>query len=386
MNSELPVSNKQITSFVDLLKNNLPEHRDNRGKRHTLVWVIVGFVLATLIGRQKLSSVHRYICNRANWLYEITQTKKIKPISRAHLPRFLNGLDWPVLNELIERCFSIKIHCNQSKKWIAIDGKALRGTLGAGDKQNIVLAVDHDTREVVAQARQSGDKSSEIPVVRELLKESGLEKQKISLDAHHFNPITTTQIHQANGIYVTQVKENQAIFLKQCKSLHTQFTPLSETTSHEKTHGRVTTRRAQLFSLDSLSLDSRWQSSGLSALIVMERETVEIAKQKTTFDTSYYVSNSAIESSSVHALTEELAGAIRCHWGVESNNWIRDVTFNEDHIKTKAGNQAQIMALLRGLAIELIRRTSPKNFQAAIENLSDSIANLESMLRQVKFL
>ena len=118
----------------------------------------------------------------------------------------------------------------------------------------------------------------------------------------------------------------------------------------------------------------------------MERETVEVAKQKTTFDTSYYVSNSAIESSSIQALTEELAGAIRFHWGVESNNWIRDVTFNEDHIKTKAGNQAQIMALLRGLAIELIRKTSPKNFQAAIEDLSDSIANLESMLRQVKFL
>jgi hypothetical protein len=56
---------KIITSlgFVDLLKNNLPEHRDNRGKRHTLVWVIVGFVLATLVGRQKLSSIHRYICN-----------------------------------------------------------------------------------------------------------------------------------------------------------------------------------------------------------------------------------------------------------------------------------------------------------------------------------
>ena len=176
MNSELPVSNEQITSFVGLLKNNLPEHRDNRGKRHTLVWVIVGFVLATLVGRQKLSSIHRYICNRANWLYEITQTQKIKPISRAHLPRFLNGLDWSALNELIERCFGIKIDCTQSKKWIAIDGKALRGILDAGDKQNIVLAIDHHTREIVAQARQSGDKSSEIPVVRELLKDSGLEK------------------------------------------------------------------------------------------------------------------------------------------------------------------------------------------------------------------
>jgi len=386
MNSELPVSNKQIVSFIDSLKNNLPEHRDNRGKRHTLVLVIVGFVSATLVGRQKLSSIHRYICNRADWLYEITETQKVKPISRAHLPRLLNGLDWLALNELIESSFGVQIHYNQSKKWIAIDGKALRGTLDAGDKQNIVLAVDHHTREVVAQARQSGDKSSEIPVVRELLKGSGLEKQKVSLDAHHFNPITTTQIHQAEGIYLTQVKENQAIFLKQCKLLPTQSTALAETTSHEKAHGRVTTRRAQLFSLDSLSLAPRWKSSGLLTLIVMERETVEISKNKTTFDTSYYVSNLAIESSSTKSLVEELAGAIRCHWGVESNNWIRDVTFNEDHIKTKAGNQAQIMALLRGLAIELIRKSAPKNFQAAIENLSDSVANLESMLRQVKFL
>jgi hypothetical protein len=55
------------------------------------------------------------------------------------------------------------------------------GTLGAGDKQNIVLAIDHHTREIVAQARQSGDKSSEIPVVRELLKDSGLEKAEISI-------------------------------------------------------------------------------------------------------------------------------------------------------------------------------------------------------------
>ena len=87
MDNELPGSREQITCFVELLKNNLPEHRDNRGKRHTLVLVIVGFVSATLVGRHKLSSIHRYICNRADWLYEITQTQKVAPISRAHLPR-----------------------------------------------------------------------------------------------------------------------------------------------------------------------------------------------------------------------------------------------------------------------------------------------------------
>jgi len=87
--------------------------------------------------------------------------------------------------------------------------------------------------------------------------------------------------------------------------------------------------------------DNRGKSHTLvSALIVMEREIVEIAKQKTTFDTSYYVSNSAIESSSIKALTKELAGAICCYWGVESNNWIRGVTLiksykNKNKNKTK---------------------------------------------------
>ena len=386
MTNEVPYSKGQISCFVDLLKNELPEHRDNRGKRHPLALVIAAFVLATLVGRQKLSSIHRFMRNRTDWLHELIQTPKIKPISRAHLPRLLDGLNWSVLNELIERCFGVRIQSHETQKWVAIDGKALRGTLDAGEKQNLILAVVHDTRKVVAQARQCGDKSSEIPVVRELLKNSGLEKQKVSLDAHHFNPTTTAQIDQAGGLYLTQVKENQAIFLQQCKMLHTQFLPLVETIAHDKEHGRVTTRSTHLFSLTSLTLDSRWKNSGLSTLIVVERETFESTKQKTSFDTSYYVSNAVLESNVIKPLAEELTQAIRFHWGVESNNWIRDVTFNEDHIKTKAGNQAQIMALLRGLAIELIRKTSPKNFQAAIENFSDSVSNLESMLKQVKFL
>ena len=386
MENENPFNDKEIASFVDMLNTELPDIRDNRGKRHSLTSVIVGVVLATLVGRQKLSEIHRFISNRIVWLSELTKTKLIKPISRAHLPRLLDGLNWTSVNELVERCFGVKIQHDEIKKWVAIDGKALRGTLDAGDKQNIVLAVDHDTREVVAQARQCGDKSSEIPVVRELLKDTGLEQQKISLDAHHFNPKTTSQIQQAKGIYLTQVKENQATFLKQCKELNKGFSAFAETIEHEKAHGRVTTRCARLFSLESLTLDSRWKNSNLSMLIVVERETFEVSKQKTTFETSYYVSNLMLETSAANSLVQELAQAIRQHWGVESNNWIRDSSFNEDHIKTKAGNQAQVMALLRGLAIELIRRSHPKNFRAAIDKFADSNAALEAMLMQVKFL
>ena len=154
-----------------------------------------------------------------------------------------------MLKELIERCLGVRIQSHETLKWVAIDGKALRGTLDAVDKQNLILAVERVSREVVAQARQCGDKSSEIPVVRELIKDSSLDKQKVSLDAHHFNPTTTAQIHQDGDLYLTQVKENQALFLQQCKKVHKQLLPLAETIGHEKEQGRVPTRSAHLFSL-----------------------------------------------------------------------------------------------------------------------------------------
>ena len=87
MTNKAPFSDEQINCFVDLLNNDLPDPRDKRGKLHSLALVIVGFVLATLMGREKLSSIHRFIVNRAGWLAGLTKTKTAKPISRAHLPR-----------------------------------------------------------------------------------------------------------------------------------------------------------------------------------------------------------------------------------------------------------------------------------------------------------
>ncbi len=55
--------------------------------------------------------------------------------------------------------------------------------------------------------------------MREFLKDTELEKAKISLDAHHCNPETMTQIARAGGLYLLQVKENQPKLLEQCRAL-----------------------------------------------------------------------------------------------------------------------------------------------------------------------
>ena len=94
------------------------------------------------------------------------------------------------------------------------------------------------------------------------------------------------------------------------------------------------------------SLNVGWSDSGLHTLVVMKRETVRLATQKTTSETAYYISNQAL-SCDPQAQAMALTGAMREHGHVESDNGIRDMTWEEDHIKTQAANQAQIMGSLR---------------------------------------
>jgi hypothetical protein len=68
--------------------------------------------------------------------------------------------------------------------------------------------------------------------MREFLKETGLEKAKMSLDADHGNPETMTQIAQAGGLYLIQVQENQPKLLEQCRAL-AEPSALAETIEHD---------------------------------------------------------------------------------------------------------------------------------------------------------
>jgi predicted transposase YbfD/YdcC len=373
-----------VCNFVAALRQ-LPDDRDNRGKRHALAFVVAGVVLAILSGRSKVSSIFRYLRNRIEWLREVTQHPTAGMISRAHLPRLLARVDWVALNTLIDQHFGVQVALSTTHDWVAIDGKVLRGTLASGDKQSVVFAVSHASRTLLAQAPMQGSKASEIPVVRDLLKRSQLETHKVTLDAHHCNPTTTAQIHQAGGQYVIQVKENQPLLLAQCQSLAATAVPLGSHHECEKGHGRLTTREGQCFDMHAVRLAPRWSASGVHTLVVMKRHTFTRTTQKTTCETAYYLSNQTLNTDP-QAQAMELTGAIRQHWHVESDNWIRDVTLNEDHIKTTSTNQAQGLGCLRSLAMRLLRRFNVKNFQEALEDFADCPSRFEALLRRVKFL
>ena len=377
MSNETLSSEKTLTLFEALKQ--LGDARDRRGKRHDLAFVLCGCVLAIMAGRSYVSSIHRFLRHRLRWLEEITETRVKRCVSRAQLPRILERVDWESLNHLLQKHLGIQIQGSPGGEWIAIDGKALRGSPG----EQIVSARTHESQIIVAQTRMAGKKSSEVSVVRALLKASDLQGRKLTLDALHCNPETTALIHENQGGFVIQVKANQPHLLKLCHTLETQEPPLGSSQSVEKGHGRLEERQALFFPLPSKSLDPKWNQSGLQGLVRVERKTEELTTKHLSREVSYYVTNQFLEAAPGQ---REISQAIRQHWGVESYHWIRDVTFSEDKVRVKHSNQSHILSLLRTCAIGIFKKVGGKNMRENLEKCSDSKEFFTQFLCQAGFL
>ena len=159
--------------------------RDNRGKRHDLVVVLAGVVIALLSNRDgNLSSIQRHLKNHYEKLVAHLGVEKKQPVSRAQLPLILARVSVSVFDRMLFAHYGIKLN-EAEREWFAIDGKELRGSIESGYKRGeaVVQAVSHTCQQVVAQDYYSGEKESEVPMVRKLLNSDGLASQKISLDA-----------------------------------------------------------------------------------------------------------------------------------------------------------------------------------------------------------
>ncbi len=377
----------QLTKFIKAAQG-LKDRRDNRGKRHSLPFVLCGVTLAILSGRASLSSIQRYIAHRIDWLRAVTKENAASVVSRAQLPRILATLDHAALNALTMQHFGVYLLAVEANAWQAVDGKALRGIPESGGQQRvrIITAVDQDTCETIAQAKMQSAKKGEIAAVRTFLHETGLETANITLDALHMNPKTTAQIAQAGGHYLIQTKRNQAELYALLTHIAQTTAPFAVLNQQEKGHGRHGERWAWFYAVAALPFAERWQHSALNTLTVVMRQTISTADAaKISLDISFYLSNYA-RSGAAHVQPASLAQAIRRHWGVESVNWIRDVTFQADHVHTKDADLAQLLATIRTFAIRLLQRAKFTNFQAAIERFANCPALFETFLTDAQML
>lgn len=400
---------KSYQNYFSHLEDHLPDHRDNRGKRHNLWFVCTCATIAIMNGRVTPSAIQRYIKNRFKDLCIVIGYEAHAPVSCSQLWRIFGELDWAAWNTSNESFFGKTIYKDVDESgqesWKATDGKELRGSIESGHKRgtNVVRVLEHGSGRVLAQSYYDGSKDSEKNVVRAFLSDQ-LKGQKITMDALHDDPKTLELIHKNKGKYIVQVKDNQRTMKEELEAVPRYLSVKDAVKTCDKGHGRAESRHYKCYELShplfQEGLEERWKNCGVKTLIRVHRRFTYLKTGKVEEQTSVYISNDTygelleVERTFANTYTplgkypksREWANAIRQHWEIESDHQVRDVTFREDFLKSKVKNMQKTMAVCLSAVVMLFREIGVTNFKAATEEFSDIPYLFFEKLRKIQFL
>lgn len=334
--------------------------RDLRGKKHNLAFVMSGFLIGLLRGYNKPASIVRYLKSEHKWLQKQTGLISKKSVSDPQFRRILSLVNLEEYNKLNACFFGIGVVYNLNKdEWHATDGKELRGSIDLGKAhkrgESVVRLLGHQSKEASIIDFYNGQKESEQPVVKAFLKrQKGI---KISFDALHTEKGNLEIIEQNKGQYIAQVKKNQPILLEELEHLTTHLAAQSEEESLEKSHGRIESRKAKFWNISTEGLPNDWAKSGMASVVLMERKNIQIKTGKESFETSFYVSNLG----NVKENSSQIFEAIRGHWAIEADHFVRDTLFAEDDIQCRNPERIKIIASAINTSVNLLRRTDKNN-------------------------
>jgi predicted transposase YbfD/YdcC len=260
---------------------------------------------------------------------------------------------------------------------IAIDGKSARRShqraIGQ-DAIHLVSAWASANQLTLGQLKVNG-KSNEISAIPELLNLLDVQGCIVTIDAIGTQTAIATTIVEHHADYILALKGNQAHLLEDVQEWFGyaqqqgwQDVPHTYAESINKVSGRVEIRR--LWAIDDpLAFDyiRHYQGwTGLRSLIMLQRER-RLDHQPQT-ELAFYIS-------SLPADAARLLHAIRDHWSIENTcHWSLDVIFGEDASRVRIGHAPQNFALLRRIALNLLKQDTSKaslnqkRFRAALED------------------
>ena len=360
--------------------------RDNRGKRHDLHFVLFGVLLATMAGKVLIAEMHRFLVRHHSSLCSLLDSQQDCAISDVQLRRLLALIEVDAYQRFHMRYFGWQASLLPLGSWISFDGKELRGTIDGvrGQKRGlcIVRPLLHQGRISLPGVFYHGAKDSEITCLRILLRDHHLATRRLTFDALHTQPKTLEMVENASGVYVAQVKGNQTTLLEDLQD-HCQLSePLAQCHSLDKGHGRIEQRTASFYSLKAVCFEKKWNDSGLATLIVVQREATQCKTGKVSQETSYYLTNADI----AEVPPEELFGAIRQHWGIEADNWVRDSTFSEDRIRCKEPARSKTLASVISVAGNLLRQQKKGYLKAMQEDIAYNLAAAMPLFKHANVL
>ena len=343
--------------------------------------ILLLVLCATLSGMEDFVEIRLWADQRLDFLRRFLPYERGVP-SHDTLCDVINALD----PELFKACFLAWVEGlrDPEPEIIAIDGKTSRRTHARNkgrEPLHLVSAWASRQRLVLGQEAVA-DKSNEIIAIPLLLKRLALTGALVTIDAMGTQLEIANAIVEGAGDYLLSLKANWPALMAEVETFFADPANAQDCQAFDTAdadHGRLEQRRHLVsHKLDWLLSDRRFPDErrfpNLTTIAMVKSDTERGNKIET--ERRYYLSSAKLDA-------QTFARAVRAHWGIENRlHWVLDVVFHDDLARLRSGNRPQNMAIVKHMAMNLIRHPKDKHSLKNRRKLAClNVDYLESLIR-----
>jgi predicted transposase YbfD/YdcC len=344
----------------------LPDPRQ-RLPQHPLLSILFIVLAAQLCGAEGWDAMAAFARAKQAWLASFLELPKGVP-SADTLRRVLAALEPQAFAE----CFRAWVGALAGAlkgEVVAVDGKAIKGAYEAAHRTTPLYLVHvwaTEQRLLLGQ-RAVGGAPGESPGAEAVLKLLALTGAVVTGDANLCTRRVAQTVLAQGADYVLALKGNRGLVYTQVEQFWKVATAQDFASVAVRRcrrlntgHGRTEERHSFAVAATQLSpVVQRWP--GVASVIMVER--IRSMAERTQHERHYYLSSLPPKVQTLHY-------AIRQHWRVENDlHWCLDVSFHEDQCRIRDLRAAENVAMVRRMALQLLKRQPGETVGVPIRRL-----------------
>lgn len=325
--------------------SSVPDPRASNA-RHDLVEVMFVALAAVLCGAEDCTEMALFARSKLELLRQVVKLKHGPP-SHDTFSRVFRMLDPEPFEAAFAR-FTARF-AGTLKGVVAIDGKALRGAYERGRKAmplHLVNIWAAQARLVIGQ--RLAPSRNEVLGAQQALNLLRLEGCIVTADALHCRADTAQAILRTGADYALALKANQPKLLAQAQTLiEAADTSIEARQAPHIAHDRLEARSAVVIPAPALDFP------GVKAVarVITQRQTTAEPEPPIV---RWFLLSSVLDP-------QRMLEVAASHWTIENQlHWVLDVDFNEDAARNRKDHGPQNIALLRKLALNILRQHPDK--------------------------
>jgi predicted transposase YbfD/YdcC len=324
---------------------------------HPLTNILTIALCAVIAGAEGWTDIENFGDQKEAWLSQFLDMRNGTP-SHDTFGRVFARLDPKSFRESFLSWVQAVFEVTEGQV-IAVDGKTLRRShdRGLGKEAISMVSAWATANQLVLGQVKVETKSNEITAIPALLAILDLTGCIVTIDAIGTQTEIAQQIVDQGGDYLLAVKVNQKNLYEDIElffNLAQQNGFAKVTHSYHRTingdHGRLEMRQCWVISgedsLAFLRAEKRWPKLQCLVMIQAERHLDGLVKRQT----HYFITSLPNDA-------RRILEARRAHWAIENQmHWVLDVAFREDDSRVRQGNADQNLAMLRHMALNLLKQ------------------------------